>query len=51
MRQHKSTKYKIQVHSKNIQKQRELQNRQQENTTAIYTKKQKSAKSAQVIRL
>jgi len=39
MRQHKSKKYKRQVHNKNIQKNRELQNRQQENITAIYTKK------------
>ena len=40
--QHKSKKYKRQVHSKNIQN-RELQSRQQENILAIYTeKKQKS---------
>jgi len=32
-------------------KDRELQNRRQENITAIYTEKQKSVNSAQVIRL
>jgi len=37
MRQHKSEKYKREVNNKN--KNRELQNRQQENITAIYTKK------------
>jgi len=51
MRQHKSKKkYKIQVHNKTYEN-RELQNRQQENITAIYTEKQKSVNSAQVIRL
>ena len=50
-RQHKSfKKYKIQVHNKNI-KNRALQNREQENPTAVYTEKQKSVNSAQVIRL
>jgi len=49
MRQHKSKKYKRQVHNKNLQT-RELQNRQQENITAVYTEKQKSVNSAQVIR-
>jgi len=45
-----SKKYKRQVHNKTY-KNRELQNRQQENITAIYTKKTKSVNKAQVIRL
>jgi len=35
--QHKSKKYKRQVHTIKTYKNRELQNRQQENITAIYT--------------
>jgi len=43
-------KYKIQVHNK-THKNRGLRNREQENPTEIYTEKQKSVNSAQVIRL
>jgi len=50
MRQHKSKKYKKTSTIKTY-KNGELHNRQQENITALYTKKEKSVNSAQVIRL
>jgi len=43
----KNAKYKYTIKT---YKNRELQNRQQDKITAIYTKKQKSVNSAQVIR-
>jgi len=50
MRQHKSKKYKRQVHSKTYKKT-ENHKTDSKRTLQQYTKKQKSVNSAQVIRL
>jgi len=51
MRQHKSKKNTKDKYTIKTHENRELQNRQQENITAVNTEKQKSVNSAQVNRL